>query len=456
MKYTINNANNYIQLNKNTVNQQYRLKFHMMPPIGWMNDPNGLAKFNGKYHVCYQYHPYDTKWGPMHWGHFISEDLITYEDVDVALAPENQEIECGCWSGGAIVENDKLNLIYTRHYESKEYKTQQQCIASSNDGLHFEKRVKPLFDNNELPENINKSDFRDPFIFEKNGYYYMLVGGKLNTDEGIIVVLKSDKLENFKYDFYIGPYYELGNMGECPSYHNVDGIDVIVASGCAVKQVENNFKNCNSSVYIAGKLDLENKKFDVIKIDEIDKGDTYYAPQFISNNDEPVMIGWMEMWGKEYPLDRMNHNWNGALSIPRKLSWKNNTIYQEPIESINKYYKNTYKYESGSISSISDITINASEYFNIVFQGENGHFEIGSNETGVYLNTTGSNNSNETIRNTNNVYLNSKIRVLLDKSSVEIFVNDGKETITSRIFIDGNYELITSNNINIIVNEIEV
>ena len=393
----------------------------------------------------------------MHWGHFISKDLITYQDVDVALAPTNQEIECGCWSGGAIVDNDTLNLIYTRHFELNDFKLQQQCIATSKDGIHYVKREKPLFDNNELPQNISKSDFRDPFIFKKNGYYYMLVGGKLNTDEGIIIVLKSEKLDEFKFDFIIGPYYELGNMGECPSYHNVDGIDVIIASGCAVKQVDNNYKNCNSSVYLVGKLDLDNKKFDVIKIDEIDKGDTFYAPQFINNNDNAIMVGWMEMWGKEYPLERMKHNWNGALSIPRKLSWKNNTIYQEPIESIKKYYKNSYYYKFGLINSISDITINASEFFSIVFKGETGSFEIGSNETGVYLNTVGANNLNETLRHTNNIYVNAKIRVLLDKSSVEIFVNDGIETITSRIFIDGNYDLILSNqNISILVNEIEV
>ena len=455
MKYTINKANEYIQLNKNIVNQQFRLKFHMMPPIGWMNDPNGLSKYNGEYHLFYQYYPYDSKWGPMHWGHFVTKDLIKYDDVDVALAPTNQDVESGCWSGSAIVANDCLNLIYTRHYEINEYKTQQQCIASAKDGINFAKRDEPLFNNDELPENISRRDFRDPYVFYKNGYYYMLVGGKLDTNEGVIVVLKSLTLDNFKFDFIIGPFYELGDMGECPSYFEVDGIDVIVVSGCGVKQKENNFRNCNSSVYLAGKFDFDNKKFNVIKIEEIDKGDTFYAPQFINNNDEPIMIGWMEMWGKEYPTT--SHNWNGALSIPRKLTWKNNTLYQEPINSISKYYKNTYKYTSGSIKCISDITINANEYFSIKFEGLNGYFELGNNEDGVYLNTKGSNNLNECIRHTNNKYQNVELRILLDTSSVEIFVNGGMETITSRVFIGGDYSLKISNeNIDILVNEIEV
>ena len=78
MKFTIEQANSYIEQNKEKVNDLYRLKYHMIPPIGWMNDPNGLIKINETYHLFYQYYPYDSKWGPMHWGHFSSKDLIAF------------------------------------------------------------------------------------------------------------------------------------------------------------------------------------------------------------------------------------------------------------------------------------------------------------------------------------------------------------------------------------------
>ncbi|MBQ3253602.1 MAG: GH32 C-terminal domain-containing protein [Acholeplasmatales bacterium] len=455
MEYTLDNANSYINENISKINNKYRLKFHMMPPIGWMNDPNGLVKFQDKYHLFYQYYPYEAKWGPMHWGHFSSYDLIKYNNEPVALAPENQDIESGCWSGGAIAVDNKLNLIYTRHYENNNFKQQQQYLAHSYDGLNFEKELKPLFDNNDLPSNVSRVDFRDPFPIYKNGNYYILVGGKLDTDEGVLLVLKSDHLGDFKYDFMIGPLYEFGNMCECPTYYNVDGIDIVLASGCVVQRRDNNFKNCNSSFYIAGYIDFEAKKIDIIKIDELDKGDTFYAPQFINGSNEPIMIAWMEMWGKKYPTEK--DGWVGAFSIPRKLNWKNNTLYQTPIDNIKNYYKKTYNYQGEEVSRISDIYIECDCNFNIVFKATNGSFEIGSNDTGVYLDTTNSNNLNECIRYTNYKYKNSKIRVLLDVSSVEIFVDNGKESITSRVYLDSNYKLKLSNkNIKILINEIEV
>ena len=111
MYFTIESANKYIKDNKEKVNNQYRLKYHMMPPVGWMNDPNGLVKYNGRYHLFYQFYPYDSQWGPMHWGHFVSDDLINYEDLDVALVPEEYIAETGCFSGGAIVKDNKINLV---------------------------------------------------------------------------------------------------------------------------------------------------------------------------------------------------------------------------------------------------------------------------------------------------------------------------------------------------------
>ena len=358
MNYTIDNANKYIKEQVNKVNPKYRLKYHMMPPVGWMNDPNGCVKFNDNYHVFYQYYPYDAKWGPMHWGHFVSKDFIKYTDVEVALAPD-QELESGCWSGGAIAQGEQLHLVYTRHYEVDGFKTQNQYIARSSDSINFTKDLKPCFDNNTLPEDIDRHDFRDPYPIYINGTHYLLVAGKLKTNEGILIVLKGDTPDNLSYHFHIGPFYEMGVMCECPSYFNVDGVDILLASGCQVKEKDNSYKNANSTYYMAGHIDFENKKFDCIKISEIDKGDSFYASQFVNSADKPIMVTWMEMWEKKYPTVEQGHNWIGALTIPRVLSWKNNTLYQSPIDEIKNYYVNSYEYNGGCISKVSDITIEA-------------------------------------------------------------------------------------------------
>ncbi len=455
MEFTLKNANEKIKNGK--IDNKYRLKYHMMPPVGWMNDPNGLIKFNDEYHLFYQFYPYEAKWGPMHWGHFISTDLIKYYDAPVALAPTDQTVESGCFSGGAIACNDKLNLVYTRHYETSNYKLETQYVASSVDGIEFIKEDKSLFDNDTLPENISKLDFRDPNPIYINGNYYILIGGKLiDENKGIIIVLKSNELSNFKYDFHIGPFYELGDMGECPSYKNIDGVDVILASGCNVKAVDNNYKNVNSSIYIAGHIDFENKKMDVIKIDEIDKGDTFYAPQIISNNDTPIMVGWMEMWGKEIPTSVLGHNWAGAFTVPRTLSFKNDTLYQYPIDSIKNYYKKSYEYSNEIISKISDIYVTLKPNQKIIFKGNNGSFEIEHNGY-IALNTNNANTMSNCDRRSNNDYNDVKLRILLDTSSVELFIDEGKESITSRIYLDSDYTLELIGDIkSLIVNEIEV
>ena len=110
---TLFQANEYINKNKHKVNLQFRLKYHAMPEIGWMNDPNGLVFYRGQYHIFYQFHPYQSVWGPMHWGHMVSQDLIHFEHQPVALAPDQAD-ESGCFSGSAVVDikdPQQLNLV---------------------------------------------------------------------------------------------------------------------------------------------------------------------------------------------------------------------------------------------------------------------------------------------------------------------------------------------------------
>ena len=86
----------------NNISEKERPSFHLSAPVGWINDPNGFSNFNGEYHLFYQYHPYDIKWGPMHWGHSKTKDFIKWEQLPVALAPDEEYDKGGCFSGSAI------------------------------------------------------------------------------------------------------------------------------------------------------------------------------------------------------------------------------------------------------------------------------------------------------------------------------------------------------------------
>ena len=108
---TLSKVNNYVKETISKVNNKYRLKYHMVPPVGWMNDPNGLVYFNNCFHVYYQYNPFNSLPGRMLWGHFKSKDLIKYEHEDVAIVPNEEH--GNIFSGGAIEDENVINVTIT-------------------------------------------------------------------------------------------------------------------------------------------------------------------------------------------------------------------------------------------------------------------------------------------------------------------------------------------------------
>ncbi|MBO4286386.1 MAG: GH32 C-terminal domain-containing protein, partial [Bacilli bacterium] len=316
--------------------------------------------------------------------------------------------------------------------------------SSSKDGMSFEKGEK-VFDNSTLPSHLSQNDFRDPCPVKIGDSYYLFIGGKdLNENKGVIIVLKSKTLDRFEYAFHLGPYYELGDMAECPCYRRVDDKDVILVSGCNVCRKDNDFRNINCSLFIVGELDFEKGKMKVDFIKEIDKGDSFYAPQFINGIDRPIMVGWLEMWGKKYPTSKWHHGYVGAFSIPRELSIKDGDIYQKPVEELDKYV-----HEAGRdyLPRQADINVILRQGGLIKIEGDNGDVIIENTRQGLYLDTRQSNNMYPVVRKSNNAYENCKLRILLDTSSIELFIDDGREAISSRIYIDGELRLSTAGEI---------
>ena len=124
-----------------------RPAFHLSARTGWMNDPNGFSFYGGKYHLFYQYHPYDCLWGPMHWGHAVSEDLLHWTYLPAALAPDELYDRDGCFSGSALALPDGRQLLmYTgvlreQQADGSIRETQTQCLAAG-DGTDYEKYEK--------------------------------------------------------------------------------------------------------------------------------------------------------------------------------------------------------------------------------------------------------------------------------------------------------------------------
>lgn len=443
-------ANEFIKRNMAKVNDEFKPVFHLSPTVGWMNDPNGLVFFNGEYHLFYQFTPFDTKPNVMLWGHVTSKDLYTFKNLGVALAPS--DIYSSIYSGGAIDDNGTLNLIYTRHFEKGGVKTETVCRATSSDGLTFDYKGC-IFDNETLPEGYSRTDFRDPYPIKIGNVFYVILGGKkLETDEGIIVVLRGKTLEKLEYAFTIGPFKELGNMGECPSFARMGDKDLLIASGCKVPQCGNSFKNVNSNVFILGNIDFENGTYSIDRIREIDKGDTFYAAQIISGAAQPLMFGWLEMWDRTYNTSELGHGWVGSFSLPRRLLLKDGEVFQQPLDGLEAYEKA----RADTCPRLADISLS--------FDGE-GTVEISAGESKIVITACGyisldtrkANRYNGCVRRTDEEYNGCPVRVILDRSSVEVFVDGGRETISSRIYMSGEYRLTTSGNVkNLYVREIGI
>ena len=141
--------------------QEEKPAFHVSAPVGWINDPNGFSVFKGKVHLFYQYHPYSRDWGPMHWGHSVTEDMIRWEQLPTALAPDQEYDREGCFSGSAIEADGKQALIYTgvtteKLPDGKEEVRQNQCLAWG-DGKDYVKAEKnPVVTGDMLPEKCSR------------------------------------------------------------------------------------------------------------------------------------------------------------------------------------------------------------------------------------------------------------------------------------------------------------
>ena len=342
-------AREYEETKEKEIKKCERPVFHLSTRVGWMNDPNGFSFYKGMYHMFYQYHPYDTKWGPMHWGHAISKNLLHWEYLPAALAPD-MEYDCeGCFSGSAIeLEDGRQLLMYTgvRKDESagNEGKTiQTQCIAIG-DGENYEKYdANPVLDKNDLPADISRHDFRDPKILkDKNGGYLCVVGACDGEKDGCILMYESKDALEWKWkQTLLANHHKIGKMWECPDLFELDGKNVLITSPQDV--IPKGYERHNGHVAVCFIAESE-QGFDADNWQMLDHGIDFYAPQTVQAPDgRRIMIGWMQNWATcEY---KSNPEWFGQMSIPRELSIINGKMIQKPIRELEQLRKEKVSYE---------------------------------------------------------------------------------------------------------------
>lgn len=302
-----------------------RFQYHFEPKKGWMNDPNGLIYFRGQYHAFFQHNPYAPRWGKMHWGHAVSSNLIHWQELPIALYPDQAyENAGGCYSGSAVEKDGRLYLFYTS--VSRRW-GQTQSVAYSDDGIHFTKYAA----NPVIPENpLGYSDFRDPKVTCIDGKYYMVVGTGDKSCGKVLLFASADLLQ-WEYIGVLFEGAEYVECIECPDFFRLGSKYVLMFSKIHEK--------ARAVHFVVG--DFVNGKLVNYTISRPEWGPDFYAPQTLLAGERRIMIGWMYHWGKRAPL---GCKFAGALSIPRELTLSGNAVQNYPVQEARPLLKNESPY----------------------------------------------------------------------------------------------------------------
>ena len=409
-------------------NDNLRLKFHLMPPVGWLNDPNGLCKMDEYYHVFYQYSPFDSNGGVKHWGHFRSKDLINWEQLPVAMYPDQPFDVHGVYSGSALIENHKMYLYYTGNVKldgdydyvltGREHNT---VLAVSSDGITVDYK-KLLMKNSDYPENLT-CHVRDPKVFKFENKYYMIQGARTKENRGVLLVFQSDDKINWEYINTISTPEIFGYMWECPDLFYLDGMWFLVCSPQGVTKQGNHYQNIYSCGYFPLYGDFRGE-YTLGEFQELDFGFDFYAPQTFFDGTRRIMLGWLGMPDADYT--NPTKNWQHCLTSFCTLKRSGSTIYRYPVAEMNLLRGSEIKPEDATVF---DLEYRFSQSGRIIIRNS---LVIEWSEDLLSISHIKGGNG-RTIRKVD-VYNINSIRVLADTSSVEIFINGGLKVLSTRYY----------------------
>tara|TARA_R110000868_G_scaffold100301_3_gene275888 strand:+ start:5347 stop:6939 length:1593 start_codon:yes stop_codon:yes gene_type:complete len=488
-----------------TEEELYRPNYHFTPKANWMNDPNGMFYYNGYYHLYFQYHPESNVWGPMHWGHAISTDMIAWTEQPIAIYPGDLGT---IFSGSAVVDISNSSgfgevsnaipivAIYTNHeeLEGKDAKQTQSIAYSNDEGKTFTK-----YENNPVIDNNAFKDFRDPKVSwdeDRNKWVMVLAAG----DKIMFYESKDLKKWYLLSDFGqgIGGH---GGVWECPDLFKLPVMGTDESKWVLFVSINPGGPNGGSATqYFVG--DFDGKTFTMDEGFEnslskehsywIDFGRDNYAGVTWSNatrkDGSKLMLGWMSNW--DYAQKVPTETWRSAMTVARKVQLQKNEngyrLITNPVQELNSYRGKKYKKENiaikGDTKIIDDEAIDlasAEIQFNMSDLKETVYTFKLSNKLGDQL-LFGYDNTNKTFfidrKNSGKTGFSEKFAnkvstaartstngnlsgtILLDKTSIELFFDNGETVMTEIFFPNAPYESLSveSKNQEFILDNIEV
>lgn len=433
---------------KETKALRWSTRFHIMPPAGWLNDPNGLCFYQGQYHFFFQYAPFDAKGGLKFWGHMTSPDMLHWTYQGVPLLPDSPYDCHGVYSGSAFTEDGKLELFYTGNIKLEgdydyimDGREANVIYTASRDGVHFAEK-KCLLTSYDYPKDYTRH-VRDPKVFRENDRYCMVLGGRKAGDQGAVLLYESLDKMHWKFKKELSTKRAFGYMWECPDLFWLDGKRVLSVSPQGLKR--ENFRNQN--VYQSGYFVL--KDGGVSEADDFtewDMGFDFYAPQtFLDPKGRRILVGWAGLPDieEEYFNPTVEFGWQHVLTTPRELSVKNGRVVQTPVNEIYALRKNERMPESGQqieilsgcfdleLMELSDAPIRITLEKECIMSYQDGVFTLA-----FWAGTDSDIGCGRKVRRAKIGHLR-ELRILSDESLLEIYINGGETVFTTRYYPDG-------------------
>ena len=466
----------------NLEEERYRPNFHFTPRANWMNDPNGMFYLNGIYHLYFQYYPNGNVWGPMHWGHATSKDLFHWSEQPIALYPD----ELGfIFSGSAVVDNNNSSglgkegiapvvAFFTYHDMNGEKEGrmdfQSQAMAFSLDeGMTWTK-----YEENQVIPNPGIKDFRDPkVIWDENNDKWIM---SLAAGNKIMFYSSKNLIDwNFESEFGEGVGAQ-GGVWECPDLFPLQVNNTEESKWVLLVSINPGGPNGGSATqYFIGDFDGQDFVPDddfLIQLEKekavwLDYGRDNYAGVTWSNIPESdgrrIGIGWMSNW--DYARDVPTYTWRSAMTIPRELRLHKEEgkycVRSRPVKEFYDFVEKEVECRSIGLNEFNavfdkNLNLNATHLelalkglkaytYDLSFynqQGDSLTIGLDNTQNQFYIDRTASGkvDFSEKFAPAKSVYKLNKsvddirIQIVLDKTSVEVFVNDGAIVFTELFF----------------------
>lgn len=314
-------------------------RLHLEMNKGLINDPNGLAYFQGKYHVFFQWNPLECKHANKHWGHVTTTDFIHYSEPEIAVAPIHDFDKDGCYSGSArVINTGQLEIFYTANYKDElGQRFPRQISAISTDGSNFSD-FRVIID--DIPSGYTEH-YRDPFYFEKNNRHFLILGAQRSNLTGACVIYEElEGVWKFRGELQTN-LQDFGYMWECPNIISIGKQDILVFCPQGLEATEYMYRNRYQVGYVIGEFNPDTLEFIHGEFRELDYGMDFYAPQILQKSadkkgsaTEHILLGWVGMPDEQENYPTAQYQWLHSLTLAREISVVADKIIQYPAKSI--------------------------------------------------------------------------------------------------------------------------